>query len=163
MIGAGRRRRRRRGRLRLAAVAVIAGAAIAVVAVVLLQGTPPRQLAAERFAADWARGADAAAYAQLRRGSVSYGAFTAALHGAASTATLSGASVTGPAVGGAGGVYRVPVRERTRAFGTLRESARDRHDAVGGDRLEPGARVRRAARLARRCAASPSLPGAARC
>ncbi len=121
MIQAGRRRRRRRGRVRLAALAALLGAGIAVAAVVLIRGTPPRELAAERYAAGWARGADAAAYAQLRHGSVTYGAFVAALRAAASTATLSSASVTGPAVSAGKGIYRVPVRERTRAFGTLRE------------------------------------------
>ena len=121
MIQAGRRRRRRRGRVRLAMLAVLAGAGVAVAAVALSGGTPPRQLAAERFAAEWARGEDAAAYAQLRPGSVSYGAFMAALRAAASTATLRTASVTGPAVGAGRGVYRVPVREVTSAFGTLRE------------------------------------------
>ena len=121
MIQAGRRRRRRRGRVRLAVLAALIGAGVAVGAVALIGGSPARELAAERFAADWARGADAAAYAQLQPGSVSYAAFVAAVRAAASTATLSRASVSGPAVAGPGGVYRVPLRERTRTFGTLRE------------------------------------------
>ena len=121
VIGAGRRRRRRRGRLRLVALAALAAAALALAAVALIGGTPARQLAAERYAAAWARGDDGAAYAQLAPGALTRAAFVAALRAAATTATLSAASVTGPAVGGAGGVYRVPVRERTRAFGTLRE------------------------------------------
>lgn len=119
VIEAGRRRRRRRGRVRLAAFALLVAVGVAVAAVALIGGTPARELAAERFASEWAHGEDTAAYAQLRPGSVNQGEFMAALRAAASTATLSGASVSGPAVSAGAGVYRVPVRERTRAFGTL--------------------------------------------
>lgn len=121
VIEVGRRRRRRRGRVRLAALLVLAGAIAVVASVVLSRGTPARELAAERFAAAWARGDDARAYALLEPGSLTRGAFIASLRAAAITATSTGASVTGPAVGAGAGAYRVPVRVRTRAFGTLRE------------------------------------------
>ena len=118
----------------------VAGAGIALAAVALLRGTPPRELAAERFAAEWARGsgrrglrAAASRIGELRPRSL------AALRGAASTATLSGASVT--RTGGERrprGVYRVPVRERTRAFGTLRERLVIATAPSADGRLEPG-------------------------
>ncbi len=100
----------------------------------------PRLRVAEHFAKAWARGDYAAMYADIDESSrreLSAGALAAAYGAAARTATETGMSVVGAARGDRDGTIAVPVRVRTRLWGTLHEQLRVR--VVDGPE---GARVR---------------------
>jgi penicillin-binding protein A len=82
---------------------------------------------AARFAAAWARGDYASMYGELSPASqreVTASQFAQAYQEALTTATASGERVTGAPREAAGGVEVVPVRVRTRLWGTLAESFR---------------------------------------
>ncbi|HUA11270.1 MAG TPA: penicillin-binding transpeptidase domain-containing protein [Solirubrobacteraceae bacterium] len=85
-------------------------------------GSEPQQLA-ERYAAEWSHGEWARMYGQLdraARSSLSERAFAADYREALRTATATSVAVAGSARSGSGGVWQVPLRVRTRIFGTLR-------------------------------------------
>jgi cell division protein FtsI/penicillin-binding protein 2 len=122
---------------------VIALAAIAfVLGAVLGSGHKgsPRLLVAESFAKAWAREDYAAMYADIDPSSqrtLSASALASACGDAARTATSTGMTVVGRARNQADGTIAVPVRVRTRLWGTLNQQLRMR--VVEG---EGGARVR---------------------
>jgi cell division protein FtsI/penicillin-binding protein 2 len=100
----------------------------------------PRLRVAESFAKAWAREDYAAMYADIDPASqrtLLASAMASAYRGAARTATTTGLSVVGGARTQADGTIAVPVRVRTRLWGTLDEQLRMR--VVEG---EGGARVR---------------------
>jgi peptidoglycan glycosyltransferase len=124
-----RRRAARRRRLRrcggvLIALAVAAFAAGALVGAESSPSSDAPALAA-RFAAAWARGQYATMYSEIvpatQRG-VTAGEFAASYREALMTATANGERVAGAPRAARGGVEVVPVRVRTRLFGTLAES-----------------------------------------
>jgi peptidoglycan glycosyltransferase len=121
------RRRRRSQRVRpvlaLAAVAFVAGAIVGASDT----GSSSAPSLAAHFAAAWARGDYVAMYGELAASSqraVSPAEFAAVYREAAMLATAGGERVTGPPRAAAGGVEVVPVRVRTRLFGTLSSSFR---------------------------------------
>jgi cell division protein FtsI/penicillin-binding protein 2 len=84
-------------------------------------GSPTRSLAAS-FVKDWTKGEYAGMYADIDAGSrhsTSAGEFAEAYEKALTTATASGMRVMGPPRAAPGGLISVPVRVRTRLFGTL--------------------------------------------
>jgi cell division protein FtsI/penicillin-binding protein 2 len=100
----------------------------------------PRTRVAESFAKAWAREDYAAMYADIDTSSqqtLSASALASAYREAARTATTTGMAVVGGARTGEDGTISVPVRVRTRLWGTLDEQLRMR--VVEGD---GGARVR---------------------
>ena len=120
-----RRRRSRRARpvFALAAIAFVAGAIVGAEA----SGSSTAPTLAAHFAAAWARGDYAAMYGELATSSqraVSPAEFAAVYREAAMLATATGERVTGSPRAAAGGVEVVPVRVRTRLFGTLSSSFR---------------------------------------
>jgi peptidoglycan glycosyltransferase len=122
---AARRRRSRRARpvLALAAIAFVAGAIVGADT----SGSSTAPTLAAHFAAAWARGDYVAMYGELTVSSqraVTPAEFAAVYREAAMLATATGTRVTGPPRAAAGGVEVVPVRVRTRLFGTLSSSFR---------------------------------------
>jgi penicillin-binding protein A len=118
-----RRTRRARPVIALAAAAFAVGA---IVGAAHSSSSAAPALAA-RFAAAWARGDYAAMYGELSPASqrgVGASEFAQAYREDLTTATASGERVTGAPRGAAGGVEVVPVRVRTRLWGTLAESFR---------------------------------------
>ncbi|HEV3047628.1 MAG TPA: penicillin-binding transpeptidase domain-containing protein [Solirubrobacteraceae bacterium] len=112
------RLRRARPLLGLAVLAFAAGTALGA-----HRGRPPEYALAERFVHEWAARQYAAMYAQTTastRRATSPEAFAAAYREALVTATASGARVLGRAQATReAGAVTVPVRVRTRLFGTL--------------------------------------------
>ncbi len=118
-----RRTRRARPVVALAAAAFAAGA---IVGAAHSSSSAAPALAA-RFAAAWARGDYAEMYGEISPTSqreVRASEFAQAYQEDLTTATASGERVTGTPRGAAGGVEVVPVRVRTRLWGTLAESFR---------------------------------------
>jgi penicillin-binding protein A len=115
------RRRRARAVIALAAVAFAAGAIVGAE-----QSSPSAaHEVAARFAAAWARGDYAAMYAEISPASqraVPVGEFADAYLQAGMLATASDLRVVGEPHAAAGGLEVVPVRVRTRLFGTLSSS-----------------------------------------
>jgi hypothetical protein len=121
-----RRRRSRAPGWFFAAIIVIVGACAGLAyALSSHDGPTPALLLAERVARDWAHGRYAQMYAALApaQGATlpSAAAFVAAERQAAAVATLESADA-GTARVAAGGGYTVPMRVRTRIFGTLHDS-----------------------------------------
>jgi peptidoglycan glycosyltransferase len=145
----------------LGAGAVVAGAAFAGGVLAGALHVSSSQRAVERFAAAWARGDFAAMYSELsarERLRIRRGAFTAAYQRALDTATATRVDTGGPARDGDG--YRVPVRVRTRVWGTVRGAVRVpvsddgvdwSHDLVFPG-LRRGEHLTRTTRLPRRAA-----------
>ncbi len=82
-----------------------------------------QQQIAERFAAEWSHGEWSRMYGQLdsaARSAISETRFASAYREALATATAGSLAVTGAPRVGQNGVYEVPMRVRTRIFGTLR-------------------------------------------
>ncbi len=120
-----RRRRSQRARpmVALASVAFVVGAIVGAAH----SGSSSAPALAGRFAAAWAQGDYAAMYSEITPASqreLSAGEFAATYREAAMLATASGLRVTGHPRAAAGGVEVVPVRVRTRLFGTLSSSFR---------------------------------------
>lgn len=110
------RRRRRALGLILLVLLIAVGIALA------LRGESEAVGVAERFARAWARGDYAAMYAQIdpaARRTLSASAFAGDYQAAGRTATAISARLAGSAHEGSGGAVIVPVRVRTRLFGTL--------------------------------------------
>ncbi len=87
----------------------------------------PAPALAAHFVAAWAQGRYGSMYGELTpaaRQATSAAAFAQAYTAALTTATAVGERVTGPPRAAAGGVEVVPVRMRTRLFGTFAESVR---------------------------------------
>ncbi|HLH13483.1 MAG TPA: NTF2-like N-terminal transpeptidase domain-containing protein, partial [Solirubrobacteraceae bacterium] len=87
------------------------------------RGSQPQVALASRFVGAWTKGRYAAMYAQLApssRRAISAGAFAASYQRALVTATATRAQVVGRARLRPHGEVAVPVRVRTRLFGTLR-------------------------------------------
>jgi peptidoglycan glycosyltransferase len=135
--GARRRSQRARPMIALAVVSFVVGA-------ILGAGHSSSSSApalASRFAAAWARGDYAAMYGEIAPAAqhqIGLGEFEAAYREAAMLATVSGERVTGHPRAAAGGVEVVPVRIRSRLFGTLSESFRLPILAVGGSGSDSG-------------------------
>jgi cell division protein FtsI/penicillin-binding protein 2 len=109
--------------LALAAVAFVAGAIVGASD----SGSSSAPTLAAHFAAAWARGDYVAMYSELAARSqreISPAEFAAAYREAAMLATARGERVAGPPRAAAGGAEVVPVRVRTRLFGTLSSSFR---------------------------------------
>src|ERR1700691_4180773 len=118
--GGERRRRAQRARpvIALAAVAFAVGAIVGATHA----GASTAPALAARFAAAWADGDYAAMYGELApisQRELSASEFADAYREAAMLATASGMRVVGSPRAAAGGVEVVPVRVRTRLFGTL--------------------------------------------
>jgi peptidoglycan glycosyltransferase len=119
------RRRRARRALPVIALASVAFASGAIVAANVHRGSSRDALAA-RFTAAWAKGDYAAMYSEIdsgSRGSVTAGEFAQAYGHALALATATRTTVTGKPRNLAGSV-EVPVRVRTRLFGTLQSAFR---------------------------------------
>jgi peptidoglycan glycosyltransferase len=117
------RSRRARPVLALAAVAFVVGA----IAGSEHSSPSPAPGLAAHFVGAWARGNYAAMYSEITPASqreVSVNEFAQEYREASMTATASGVRVMGSPRGAAGGVEVVPVRVRTRLFGTLAENFR---------------------------------------
>jgi cell division protein FtsI/penicillin-binding protein 2 len=109
--------RRARPVLVLAAVAFAVGAIVGA-----HRGAPPGYALADRFVAAWTRREYTRMYADIAassRRSTSLSEFADAYREALTTATATGVRMTGDARGTRGGDVAVPVRVRTRLFGTL--------------------------------------------
>ncbi len=141
LLSSAPRRTRRRDRLARHGVPLIAAAVLAFVAgaAVGSRALEPGQRVAERFAKAWERGDHVAMHALLsrrarRRASVRRLART--YREAADIATVVRVA-TGRPVRAPDGAYRLPVRVRTRIFGTIRASVRlpisGEGDATGVD------------------------------
>ncbi|HEX4837497.1 MAG TPA: penicillin-binding transpeptidase domain-containing protein, partial [Solirubrobacteraceae bacterium] len=124
-----RRRRAQRARpvIALAATAFAIGAIVG-----SAHHSSPQRSIAEQFARAWAHSDYATMYNDIddaSRRRISASAFAAAYQAAARTATATSMKVVGSARGDGHGAIVVPVRVRTRLFGTIEESLRMR---VGG-------------------------------
>jgi len=114
---AERERRRRR-----ALALIVLGAAILVAGALALRGESEAVAVAVRFARAWAHGDYGAMYAQIdpaTRRALSASAFASEYEQAMRTATATSARLAGSPREASGGVVLVPVRVRTRLFGTL--------------------------------------------
>jgi penicillin-binding protein A len=121
--GSRRRSQRVRPVIALAAVAFAAGAIVGA----SQSASSSAPALAARFTAAWARGDYAKMYGEIAPASqrtITASEFAGAYREAATLATTSGVRVSGRPRGAAGGVEIVPVRVRTRLFGTLASSFR---------------------------------------
>ena len=121
----GYRRRSQRVRpvIALAAVAFATGAIVGATQ----SGSSTAPALASRFASAWAEGNYAAMYSEISPSSqrqISAGQFAEVYREAAMLATASAMRVTGRPHNATGGIELVPVRVRTRLFGTLASSFR---------------------------------------
>jgi penicillin-binding protein A len=118
----------------LAAVAFLVGAVFG-----SAHGGSPQMGVAEQFARAWTRGDYATMYEDIddaSRRQISAGTFASAYQAAARTATETGLAVMGTAHEGAHGAISVPMRIRTRIWGTLKESLlMSMRDEPGGPRV----------------------------
>jgi peptidoglycan glycosyltransferase len=106
----------------VAAAAFVAGAVLGAE-----RSSSPAPALAAHFVAAWAQGRYGSMYGELApaaRRATSAAAFAQAYTAALTTATAMSERVTGPPRAAAGGVEVVPVRVRTRLFGTLAEGLR---------------------------------------
>ena len=127
--------RRARPVMALAAVAFAIGAIVGANG-----GSSSSDSLAGRFVAAWAKGNYAAMYAEIdeaSRHSLSPDEFVSSYHDAMRTATATSVRATGKPRGEPGGFVTVPVRVRTRLFGTLSLAVRVRivRDLEGGDAI----------------------------
>ena len=127
--------RRARPVMALAAVAFAIGAIVGANG-----GSSSSDSLAGRFVAAWSQGNYAAMYAEIdeaSRHSLSADQFISSYHDAMRTATATSLRATGKPRGASGGFVTVPVRVRTRLFGTLSLTVRVRivSGAEGGDAI----------------------------
>jgi peptidoglycan glycosyltransferase len=127
--------RRARPVMALAAVAFAIGAIVGANG-----GSSSSDSLAGRFVAAWAKGNYAAMYAEIdeaSRHSLSPDEFVSSYHDAMRTATATSVRATGKPRGEPGGFVTVPVRVRTRLFGTLSLAVRVRivRNLEGGDAI----------------------------
>ena len=131
--GARRRSQRARPMIALAVVSFVVGAIVGAAH----SDSSSAPALASRFVAAWARGDYASMYGEITRGAqreIAPGEFVAAYREAAmlATATASDERAIGRPRAAAGGFEVVPVRVRSRLFGTLDESFRLPIVAAGG-------------------------------
>jgi peptidoglycan glycosyltransferase len=148
-------------------VIAMAGVAFAIGAIVGANHTSSStQALAQSFVVAWTRGDYARMYSDIdasSRQATSVGAFTEAYRKALTTATATSMRVTGNAHDAPGGLLTVPVRVRTRLFGTLALSFTVRTVTGGGEGtriawstslafpgLDPGEQLSRRTTLPRR-------------
>jgi peptidoglycan glycosyltransferase len=124
-----------RTRRRIALVVLACVALLIVIVLALSGGSSEAEALAGRFARQWAHGSYAAMYSELDRASrrgLSQSHFAGEIERAKVTATAAGAGVQGDVRAAPEGTFGVPMRVRTRIFGTLHETLEIHVHSEGG-------------------------------